>query len=75
LFRLVEKEGEMALGRRRYPFEMPFPFSLDNILSIVANHFSKQVEGKEDQQGICPWFFSKWRGFLFPLAIEKSEPR
>jgi hypothetical protein len=40
---LVEKEGEMALGRRRYPFEMPLSFFLNHILSIIAGHLSKKA--------------------------------
>jgi hypothetical protein len=32
----------MAQGRQRQPFEMPFTFSLKNILSIVADHLSEK---------------------------------
>jgi hypothetical protein len=41
--RLVEREGEMARGRQRQPFEMPFAFSLNKILPIVADHLSKKA--------------------------------
>jgi hypothetical protein len=40
--RLVESEGEMAQGRQRQPFEIPFTFSLNNVLSIVACNLSKK---------------------------------
>jgi hypothetical protein len=32
----------MAQHHQRQPFEMPFTFSLHNILSIVADHLSKK---------------------------------
>jgi hypothetical protein len=41
--RLVEREGEMVQGSQRQPFEMPFTFSLSNILSIFADHLSKKA--------------------------------
>jgi hypothetical protein len=40
---LVERDREMAQGRQRQSFEMPFTFSLNNILSIVADHLSKRA--------------------------------
>jgi hypothetical protein len=40
--RFVEREGEMAQGRKRQPFEMPFTFSLNNISSIVVDHLNKK---------------------------------
>jgi hypothetical protein len=40
--RLVESEGEMTQGRQRQPFEMPFTFSLNNILSIIGDRFGKK---------------------------------
>jgi hypothetical protein len=36
-------EGEMAQGRERQPFEMPFTFSLKNTLFIVADYLSKKA--------------------------------
>jgi hypothetical protein len=32
----------MTQGRQRQPFEMPFTFSLNNILSIVADHLTQK---------------------------------
>jgi hypothetical protein len=33
----------MAQCRQQQPFKMPFTFSLNNILSIVADHLSKKA--------------------------------
>jgi hypothetical protein len=33
----------MAQGHQRQPFEMSFTFSLNNILSLVADHLSKKA--------------------------------
>jgi hypothetical protein len=38
----LRTEGEMAQGRQRQPFKMPFTFSLNNILSVIADHLSKK---------------------------------
>jgi hypothetical protein len=37
------KGGRMEQGRQRQPFEMPFTFPLNNILSIVADLLSKKT--------------------------------
>jgi hypothetical protein len=40
---LGRKGGRMEQGCQRQPLEMPFTFSLKNILSIVADHLSKKA--------------------------------
>jgi hypothetical protein len=32
----------MTQGRQRQPFEIPFTFSLNNILSLIADHLNKR---------------------------------
>jgi hypothetical protein len=64
----------MAQGRRRQPFEMPFTFSLNNILSIVADHLSKKALLEIYRfPSVPPFFHSLYSDWIYDSTEGQSS--